>query len=231
MPWEMAPPVTFANGLGEALAPFLLWLRSLGFFEWYVYMPVMTGLAIWLFRGLARALDGNGTFAGRRGRAAWLASYFGLCFLVTNGLAVGLKTLIVEELDYPARVWFEAYVGPLHFYIVAVALAYLVVVARNRAAGLDRGLALFVQVGLLAGYAVGVFRVLNEPISAANPTAGLSGFINVRVVRLLQLRPLPAVHRPRAAARAARLTSPADRVYTGAGRELRSQESSQEAVR
>ena len=42
----MAPPVTFANGLGEALAPFLLLLRALGFFEWYVYMPVMTALAV-----------------------------------------------------------------------------------------------------------------------------------------------------------------------------------------
>ena len=173
----MDAPVTFANGLGEALAPFLLGLRALGFFEWYVYVPVMTGLSIWLFRGLARTLDGNGTFAADRRRPVWLAAYFGLCFLVTNGLAVGFKTLIVEELDYPTRVWFEAYVGPLHFYIVAVALAYLVLVARNRAAALDRGLGLFVQIGLLAGYSVGVFRVLNEPISAANPTAGLSGFI------------------------------------------------------
>ncbi len=173
----MAPQVTFANGLGEALAPLLLFLRALGFFEWYVYIPVMTVLSVGLFRRLVRTLDRNGSLAARRWRAVWLAAYFGLCFLATNGLAVGLKTLIVEELDYPARVWFEAYVGPLHFYIVAVALAYLVLVARNRAAALDRGLGLFVQIGLLAGYSVGVFRILNEPISAANPTAGLSGFI------------------------------------------------------
>ena len=173
----MAPPVTFANGLGEALAPFLLFLRALGFFEWYVYMPAMTALAIWLFRGLVRTLNRDGTFAARPWRRLWLAAYFGLCFLATNGLAVGLKTLIVEELDYPTPVWFEAYVGPLHFYIVAVALAYLALVARNRAAALDRGLGLFVQFGLLAGYSVGVFRILNEPISAANPTAGLSGFV------------------------------------------------------
>ena len=173
----MAPPVTFTSGLGEALAPFLLFLRALGFFEWYVYIPVMTVLSVGLFRCLVRTLDRNGSLAARRWRAVWLAAYFGLCFLATNGLAVGLKTLIVEELDYPARVWFEAYVGPLHFYIVAVALAYLVLVARNRAAALDRGLGLFVQIGLLAGYSVGVFRILNEPISAVNPTAGLSGFI------------------------------------------------------
>ena len=178
MAWGMAAaPVTYANGLGEALAPFLLFLRALGFFEWYVYIPVMTVLAIGLFRSLVGTLDHNGSLAGRRWRAVWLAAYFGLCFLATNGLAVGLKTLIVEELDYPARVWFEAYVGPLHFYIVAVVLAYLVLLARNRTAALDRGLGLFVQIGLLAGYSVGVFRILNEPISAANPTAGLSGFI------------------------------------------------------
>ncbi len=177
MAWGMAASVTFANGLGEALAPLLLMLRAAGFFEWYVYMPLMTALAVVLFRSLVRTLDANGTFVGRRWRTVWLAAYFGLCFLLTNGLAVGLKTLIVEELDYPARVWFEAYVGPLHFYIVAVALAYLVLLARNRAAALDHGLALFVQLGLLAGYSVGVFRALNEPISAANPTAGLSGFV------------------------------------------------------
>ena len=53
----------------------------------------------------------------------------------------------------------------------------MVLIARNRATALDRGLGLFVQIGLLAGYSVGVFRVLNEPISVANPTAGLSGFI------------------------------------------------------
>ncbi len=79
----------------------------------------------------------NAARAATSGRRLWLAAYFGLCFLATNGLAVGLKTLIVEELDYPARVWFEAYVGPLHFYIVAVALAYLSsrATARRRSIG------------------------------------------------------------------------------------------------
>lgn len=173
----MDASVTYANRLGEALGPLLLWLRGLGFFEWYVYVPAMTAAAAGLHLGLVRALDCNGTFDGRRRRWFWLAAYYGLCFLVTNGVAVGLKTLIVEELDYPSRVWFESLVGPLHFYIAAVASAYLVLLARNRPDPLDQALGLFVQVGLIAGYAVGVFRVFNEPISATDPTAGLSGFV------------------------------------------------------
>lgn len=173
----MTPSATFTNRLGEVLAPVLLWMRDIGFFEWYVYIPVMTALAVGLFLIVVRATERNGTFSDRPRRAIWLAAYFGLCFLATNGLAVGLKTLIVEELDYPTRVWFEAYLGPLHFYIVAVALSYLALIARNRTAALDWGLGLFVQIGLLAGYSVGIYRLLNEPISLAAPTMGLSGVI------------------------------------------------------
>ena len=65
----------------------------------------------------------------------------------------------------------------MHFYIVAVALSYLALIARNRTAALDWGLGLFVQLGLLAGYSVGVYRLLNEPMSLAAPTMGLSGII------------------------------------------------------
>ncbi len=171
--------VTFANRLGETLGPLLLWLRGLGFFEWYVYMPLMTVVSVGLFWGLARHLDRNGTFGGPRAqrRTLWLAAYYGLCFLATNVLAVGLKTLIVEELDYATRVWFEAYVGPLHFYIFAVVIAYLTLLVRNRRGVLDRALGLFVQIGLVGGYGVGLFRIFNEPISLADPTTGVSGFV------------------------------------------------------
>ena len=173
----MTPSATFTNRLGEVLSPVLLPMRDIGFFEWYVYIPAMTALAIGLFLILVGMTGRNGTFTDRPRRVLWLAAYFGLCFLATNGLAVGLKTLIVEELDYPTRVWFEAWVGPLHFYIVAVALSYLALIARNRTAALDWGLGLFVQIGLLAGYSVGVFRLSNEPMSLAAPTMGLSGVI------------------------------------------------------
>ena len=208
----MTPSATFTNRLGEVLAPFLLWMRDIGFFEWYVYIPVMTALAVGLFLILVRTTERNGTFTDRPRRALWLAAYFGLCFLATNGLAVGLKTLIVEELDYPTRVWFEAYLGPLHFYIVAVALSYLALIARNTTAALDWGLGLFVQIGLLAGYSVGVFRLLNEPMTLAAPTMGLSGSHHVRRVRTLQRRPVPAIRRSDLRARTTRLSaSVADR--------------------
>ena len=107
----------------------------------------------------------------------WLAAYYGLCFLVTNALAVAFKTLIVEELDYPTRVWFEAYVGPLHFYIVSVVIAYLALIVRNTREALVRLLGIFVQIGLIAGYVVGHFRIFNERISLLEPTGGFSGFV------------------------------------------------------
>ena len=170
--------VTWANGLGAALAPLLLWLRGLGFFEAYVYLPLMTAASVILFWRLFGTFDANRTFRGSRwSRRVWLAACYALCFLVTNALAVGLKTLIVEELDYTSRVWFEAYVGPLHFYITAVAISYLLLIARNRRAPLDHALGAFVQAGLLGGYAVGVHRLLNEPISLADPTTGISGLV------------------------------------------------------
>lgn len=175
---SLSEPVTYANGLGAALAPLLLWLRGTGFFEAYVYMPLMTAASIGLFWWLYGTFDRHRTSgASRLSRYVWLAVCYALCFLVTNSLAVAFKTLIVEELDYTNRVWFEAYVGPLHFYITAVAVSYLVLIARNRRAPLDYALGLFVQVGLLGGYAVGVHRLLNEPFSLADPTTGISGVI------------------------------------------------------
>lgn len=175
---SMSEPVTYASGLGEALGPFLLGLRGFGFFEAYVYMPVMTLASIAIFWRLAGTLDRNRTLGDSRlSRALWLGVCYGLCFLVANALAVAFKTLIVEELDYTERVWFEAYVSPLHFFITAVALAYLVLIVRNRRSALDYVLALFVQVGLVAGYGVGVHRLLNEPFSLGDPTTGISGLV------------------------------------------------------
>ena len=201
----MTPTVTFTNRLGEALGPFLLWMRDVGFFEWYVYIPVMTALAVGLFLILVRTTARNGTFSDRRWRVLWLAAYFGLCFLATNGLAVGLKTLIVEELNYPTRVWFESYLGPLHFYIVAVALSYLALVARNTTAALDWGLGLFVQLGLLAGYRRRRFPVVQRADVPGRSHHGAERRHHVRRVRALQLRPLPAIRRSRLPTRAARL--------------------------
>jgi hypothetical protein len=175
----MDASVTFTNGLGDALAPVLIWVRNRGFFEWYVFMPTMTAVSIGLFVRLTARLKSNGTFSSHRAhrQLLWLAAYFGLCFLATNVLVVAFKTLIVEELDYTTRVWFEALVGPLHFYIVSVVIAYLILIVRNAREGRDRVLGLYVQVGLAGGYLVCVYRVFNEPISLLEPTNGLSGFI------------------------------------------------------
>ena len=175
---NLSEPVTYANGLGAALAPLLLWLRGLGFFEAYVYIPLMTAASVVLFWRLYGTFDRNRTLRGSRlARVVWLGVCYALCFLAANSLAVAFKTLIVEELDYTNRVWFEAYVGPLHFYITAVALAYLWLIARNRRKPLDYALGAFVQAGLLAGYAVGVYRLLNEPFSLTDPTTGISGLV------------------------------------------------------
>lgn len=168
--------VTFTNGLGELIAPLLIWVRGTGFFEAHVYMSAMTVLAIPLFLWLQRRLSDNETFRGTRQRfkSIWLAAYFGVCFLLTNVIAVAFKTLIVEELDYPTRVWYEAHVSTLHFYIASVCAAYLWLMWRNRHQPLDLVLIVFVQVGLIGGYAVAVWRVMHEPFSL-DVTAGISG--------------------------------------------------------
>jgi len=171
--------VTFANSLGEAVAPFLLWVRSTGFFEAPVYMSAMTAVSIPLFLWLKRRLRANGTLSTPRARVdlLWLTAYYGLCFLATNVLAVAFKTLIVEELDYESRVWFEAYVGPLHFYIVSAILAYIALLLRARREPLDVVLGAYVQMALIAGYAVGVYRMMNEPFSIVDLTTGVGGLI------------------------------------------------------
>ena len=171
--------VTFTNGFGELISPLLLWVRETGFFEAHVYLPIMTLLSIPLYLWLARRIDTNGTFEGYRARhrKLWLALYYGLCFLATNALAVGCKTLIVEELDYPTRVWFEAYVGPLHFYIASVVAAFLLLLIRNGRTTTDIALGIYAQIGLIGGYWVAIHRVLNENISILEPTTGISGFV------------------------------------------------------
>ena len=66
--------VTFTNGLGEALAPVLLWVRDRGFFEWYVFMPIMTAASIGLFVKIRAKLESNGTFSKPRTKSTGNAS-------------------------------------------------------------------------------------------------------------------------------------------------------------
>ena len=169
--------VSFANALGEHMAPLLLRVRATGFFEAPVYLSVMTALSIPLFIWLKNRLQGNGTLPAMRPRALWLVAYYALCFFGTNVLAVAFKTLIVEEMDYERRVWFEPYVGPLHFYIFSAVLAYIALLVRARRTALDTLLGVYVQIALIGGYAIAVYRITNEPFSIVDPTTGVGGVI------------------------------------------------------
>jgi len=175
----VSPVLTFANPMGEWLAPLLLAMRATAFFEWYVYMPLMTLLSVPLYRWISRRLAAVGALEivppGRRG--LWRAAYYFLCFLLTNVLAVALKTMIVEEMDYPEPPWFAGLVSPLHFYIASVAGAYLWLLVRARRAPLDWALGVYVQIGLAGGYAVAAWRLRHEPFSLGDPTTAVSGIV------------------------------------------------------
>lgn len=171
--------VHFANPLGEWLAPLLLALRTTGFFEWYVYIPLMTLASIPLYGRLARRLASAGAFdvIPVRQRPLWRAAYYAVCFLLTNALAVGVKTLIVEEMDYTEPVWFAPLVSVLHFYIASVSGAYLWMIARSRRTWIDWLCGGYVQVGLAGGYAVAVYRMRYERWSLVDPTMAVGAVL------------------------------------------------------
>ncbi|MEQ1897645.1 MAG: hypothetical protein ABL971_09715 [Vicinamibacterales bacterium] len=171
--------VHFANPLGHWLAPLLLTLRSVGFFEWYVYMPAMTLVSFPLYRFMARRLD---TVPAFRASSAWhqrvrRSACYAASFLLPNVLAVALKTLIVEEMDYVAPVWYAPLVSPLHFYIASVTGAYLWMIGRTRRTWADWACAGHIQLGLVGGYAVAGYRLLNEQWSWLDPTTAIGGLI------------------------------------------------------
>lgn len=170
--------VTFANPMGEILSPILTAIRSTGFFEAYVYLPAMTLLGIATFWLFVKRVHINGFLAHRerkRFRFIWYGAIFSLCFLVTNAMAVAVKTMIIQETDYDPIPSYIAWVSPLHFYIVSVASAHLYLIWRNRQTAIDLFLSIYIQIGLLAGYYIGFYRLTNEPIELSNITSGISG--------------------------------------------------------
>lgn len=170
--------VTFANYLGEMLAPFLIAVRSTGFFEAHIFMPAMTILSIVIFISLLRDLKTNGTFDSalrKRLRYLYQFAYYTLCFIVTNSTAVAFKTLIIQELDYTEMHWYIPYVGPLHFYITSIAAAFIYVIRRNRDSIVHRILCIYVQIGVIGGYLIAIHRILNEPFDLLDVTTGVSG--------------------------------------------------------
>lgn len=168
---------TFTNGLGELLGPVLVLVRSTGFFEAHVFIPLMTAASVPLFVGLTRSRKLRAEIEGMTAsaRRLWWTMYYSLCFLATNVTAVAFKTLILEELDYDGDVWYAAFVGPMHFYILSVVLAYLWLISRPCGPSARLALGIHVQIGLIGGYATGVHRLLHEPFDPLDPTSGVSG--------------------------------------------------------
>ncbi|HWS55128.1 MAG TPA: carboxypeptidase regulatory-like domain-containing protein [Pyrinomonadaceae bacterium] len=153
---------------GRHFAPLLRPLRQGGFFEAPVYMTLMTALSVVLFLFVLRALRRRGAAAPEgRSRPLWYALYFYVCWLASVSLAVAFKTMIVEELDYAERQWFEPYLPAIHFYVTSACLAYLALVVRPAALPRDLPLAVYVQAALLAGYGLAAYRVAHEELEGA----------------------------------------------------------------
>lgn len=176
----MPAEVTYANGFAELSGPVVTALRSVGFFEAHVFLPLMTILALFLHVLLLRRIRENGALDSpfmRRFPNLLKFGYFTLWFVVTNSTAVAFKTMILEETDYDTLVWFFPLVSPLHFYITSVAASMLWLVWRNKTQLLDQALCLYAQFGLLGGYYAGYHRIMNESFVWTDVTSGVSGVL------------------------------------------------------
>jgi hypothetical protein len=149
--------------------PLLGWLHRSGFFNAYIFLPVMTlpamALYIWVFIRLKRNNSIRTTI--KTLRFLWQFFYFYICWMAMNSLAVGFKTMIVEELVYQERKWFEPYLPGIHFYITSACLAYIALIVRSRPHYYDLLLAIYLQVALVVGIIVAGYRALNEDIEGA----------------------------------------------------------------
>lgn len=160
--------ISYSNSMGELISPLLMAIRSTGFFEAYVFIPVMTLLSIVLFMRLRQRIKSHGILLQ-------VAAYT-LCFLLTNSTAVAFKTLLIQELDYEQLPWFLPYLSPLHFYISSVALAHIYLMWHSRPVLITRLLCAYIQIGLIGGYSIAVYRLIYEPIELTDVTTGISGF-------------------------------------------------------
>ncbi len=174
----MNDALTYTNAFSEMLAPLLEFIRVTGFFEAFIFMPLMTIAAVILFIQLRLIIQKNNTFndtTRARFPKLWQFSYFTLCFIVTNSTAVAFKTMIFEETDYDSFVWYLPWVSPLHFYISSIAGGMLWLIWRNRSSWLDKTICIYVQLGFFGGYWVAAYRLFNEPFELTDPTSGFSG--------------------------------------------------------
>lgn len=149
--------------------PLVGWLHDIGFFSFYIHLPVDSLLGAVLFIGVYGRIRRQG-FLETQKKSSWYfwhAVYFGVSWLALTSFGVGLKTMIVEELDYQERKWFEPYLAPTHLYISSACLAYLALIIRAKPRPVDWFLALYVQVALVAGYAVSGYRIVGEDMEGA----------------------------------------------------------------
>jgi len=160
---------TYTWQFARHFEPLLGWLRESGFFEAHVYITVMTipavALFVWVIRRRRRnKLIGSGA---RVSRFLWNSLYFYVCWVAMTSLAVAFKTMIVEELDYQERQWFEPYLPGIHFYITSAGIAYIALTVRSSFRFPDLLLASYVQIALVLGYIVAGYRALNEDLAGA----------------------------------------------------------------
>jgi len=151
---------SFARLFGPLLRP----LHESGFFFFAVFLPVMTIPSIALFIWAVKKIRRNNTLwaNNRVARFLWYSFYFYISWMALNSLAVAFKTMIVEELAYQEREWFEPYLPGIHFYITSACLAYLALVVKSKYQFYDLMLALYLQIALIAGYATAGYRAMNE---------------------------------------------------------------------
>ena len=176
----------------------LRWLHEIGFFNFYVYFPLLSAVGVALYVWMFVRVRRNGAYAdsSRAGQCFWHVILLSVSWLASASFFVAFKLMIVEELDYQERKWFEWTLAPSHLYIASLAVAYLWLVAKNRSSALDLWSALYLQIGLLAGYAVATYRVFNEAVEGASGGASLFLFfaaINYDLVqRMRRQHPLRA---------------------------------------
>ena len=100
-------------------------------------------------------------------RFLWQFFYFYICWMAMNSLAVAFKTMIVEELVYQERKWFEPYLPGIHFYITSACIVYIALVVRQRFHYYHLLLTFYLQVALIVGFVTAGYRALNEDIEGA----------------------------------------------------------------
>jgi hypothetical protein len=161
--------------------PLIGWLHRRGLFDFYVHIPVMTALAIALFVWAFLRVRRIGYLGAQKRfpRFFWHSIYFSICWMAMASFGVGLKTMIVEELDYQERKWFEPYLAPSHLYISSVAFAYIFLIVKSKSSYYDLLWTFYIQVGLIAGYIVACYRMLHEDIEGATGGALLILFFAV----------------------------------------------------